>query len=445
MINLSNLISSAISGATGAVGATGVTGPTGPTGPTGATGATGLTGSTGTTGPSTAINATEDTSTSPLYPVMVGAAGSNQTPKIRATSTALAFNANTSTLSSASLSLSSNLTFTDTGNRITGDFDNPTIADRVAFQSKNPNSQTAITAIPSGTNNNSGYYAYNNSDLNDASIVGIGITSSAGGLAFIDVNRTSGTTAFLPFAVATGNSERLRIDTSGNVSIGSSASTNGRLSVFNSQGDGAQTVANAGLLFGQNSGWAQAGIFPIGSTGFAGSLVFTTAASRGGPDFVTIERMRIHASGGVSIGNTTDPGNTNLSVTGTASAASYQIGGSAYINSNRTITNYGSTHNVLGSGSGSRTIDLALGNYVSATVTGSTTWTFSNPLASPNAVGFVLELTNGGSATQFWPAGIKWPGGTAPTLTASGIDVLVFITDDGGTTWRGVASMLDSK
>jgi len=126
------------------------------------------------------------------------------------------------------------------------------------------------------------------------------------------------------------------------------------------------------------------------------------------------------------------------------SANSYSIAGSAYINSNRTITQYGTTHNVLGSGSGNRTIDISLGNFVSATVTGPTTWTFTNPLVAPSATGFVLELTDGGSATQTWPS-VKWPGGTAPTLTLSGIDVLTFITDDGGTTWRGVASMLDSK
>jgi hypothetical protein len=121
------------------------------------------------------------------------------------------------------------------------------------------------------------------------------------------------------------------------------------------------------------------------------------------------------------------------------------IAGSAYINSNRTITRYGTTHNQLGAGSGSRTINLSLGNFVSANVTGITTWTFSNPLTSPAATGFVLELTNGGSATQNWPASVKWPGGTAPTLTSSGIDVLTFFTDDGGTTYRGVLSMLDSK
>jgi len=123
-----------------------------------------------------------------------------------------------------------------------------------------------------------------------------------------------------------------------------------------------------------------------------------------------------------------------------------EISGSTIITDSRTFTRYGTTHNALGSGSGSRTIDLSLGNYVSATVTGLTTWTFSNTLTSPAAMGFVIELTNGGSATQNWPSpSVKWPGGTAPTLTSSGVDILTFVTDDGGTTWRGVVSMLDSK
>lgn len=109
------------------------------------------------------------------------------------------------------------------------------------------------------------------------------------------------------------------------------------------------------------------------------------------------------------------------------------------------VVDYALVHNALGSGSGARTIDLTLGNYVSATSAGITTWTFSNPPASPRAGGFILELTNGGAAMQNWPGAVQWPSGTAPSLTASGVDVLVFITDDGGTTWRGVACMLDSR
>jgi hypothetical protein len=108
------------------------------------------------------------------------------------------------------------------------------------------------------------------------------------------------------------------------------------------------------------------------------------------------------------------------------------------------VKDYALTHNALGSGSGARTIDLTLGNYVSATVAGNTTWTFSNPPASPHAGGFVLELVNAGAYTMTWPASVRWPGGSAPTLTASGTDVVSCITRDGGITWRCALSMANS-
>ena len=84
------------SGATGAQGIQGASGATGVFGATGVQGASGSTGISGATGPSTAINATNDTSTTVLYPVFVGAAGSNQTPKV--TTTKLAWNASTGSL-----------------------------------------------------------------------------------------------------------------------------------------------------------------------------------------------------------------------------------------------------------------------------------------------------------------------------------------------------------
>lgn len=89
-------------------------------------------------------------------------------------------------------------------------------------------------------------------------------------------------------------------------------------------------------------------------------------------------------------------------------------------------------------------IDCSAGNYFTKTASGALTWTVTN-VPSSRAYSFILELTNGGTGTQTWMSGIKWPGGTAPTLTTSGVDVLGFITDDGGTTWRGVQLMKDSK
>lgn len=89
-------------------------------------------------------------------------------------------------------------------------------------------------------------------------------------------------------------------------------------------------------------------------------------------------------------------------------------------------------------------IDCAVGNYFTKTATGALTWTVTNVPAT-GAFSFILELTNGGAGAQTWMSGIKWPSGTAPTLVASGVDLLGFITDDGGTTWRGVQLMKDSK
>lgn len=111
------------------------------------------------------------------------------------------------------------------------------------------------------------------------------------------------------------------------------------------------------------------------------------------------------------------------------------------------LKDYGEVTNAIGStGGGTQDIDLTLGNSVSATVdTSANTFTFSNPTASDQQCGFVLYLTNGGSQTVNWPAAVDWAGGTAPTLTAAGKDILCFTTIDGGTTWYGFAAGLDMQ
>jgi hypothetical protein len=108
------------------------------------------------------------------------------------------------------------------------------------------------------------------------------------------------------------------------------------------------------------------------------------------------------------------------------------------------LLDYAEVTNAIGStGGGTQDIDLTLGNSVTATVdTSANTFTFSNPTASDELCGFTLLLTNGGSQTVTWPASVDWPAATAPSLTASGTDVLVFITCDGGTTWYGFVAGL---
>jgi len=82
-------------------------------------------------------------------------------------------------------------------------------------------------------------------------------------------------------------------------------------------------------------------------------------------------------------------------------------------------------------------INLSTGNYFYKTIAADTTFTVSNVPSSGTAQCFILELTNGGAFTITWFAGLTFPGGAAPVLTASGRDVLAFFTRDGGTTWSG--------
>jgi len=87
---------------------------------------------------------------------------------------------------------------------------------------------------------------------------------------------------------------------------------------------------------------------------------------------------------------------------------------------------------------GALDIDLATGNYFTKTISANSTFTFSNPPASGTAGSFTLELTHT-SGTVTWPSSVKFPADTAPTLTAGKTHLFVFVTDDGGTRYRGAA------
>jgi len=109
------------------------------------------------------------------------------------------------------------------------------------------------------------------------------------------------------------------------------------------------------------------------------------------------------------------------------------------------MKNYAESVNALGNVTGGTAIDYSLGSVVTATSTGTTTWSVTNPPSTGKAASLTLILTNGGTYTQTWMSGTKWTNGQAPTLTGTGVDVLSFFTTDGGTTWHGALSMLDSK
>lgn len=90
-------------------------------------------------------------------------------------------------------------------------------------------------------------------------------------------------------------------------------------------------------------------------------------------------------------------------------------------------------------------INVSSASVFTKTITGATTFSVSNVPSAGNVATFVLELTNGGAGAITWWTGVKWPGGTPPTLTASGKDALGFYTYDGGTIWNGFVLGKDLK
>ena len=84
-------------------------------------------------------------------------------------------------------------------------------------------------------------------------------------------------------------------------------------------------------------------------------------------------------------------------------------------------------------------VDCRLGNYFTKTITGATTFTFDNVPASGVAFGFTMEVTLNGSNAITWPGTVKWNADTAPTLTDGKTQLFMFVTNNGGTRWRGSA------
>ncbi len=136
-----------------------------------------------------------------------------------------------------------------------------------------------------------------------------------------------------------------------------------------------------------------------------------------------------------------------LDVGGTTTLAALTLSG-AVTGADQTVSaiklkDYGEVVKVHGNLNSATNANFEDGNVHSFTVTGSFTLTLTNPPASGTAGSITFEITNGGSSTLTWDPQIIWPGGNAPSLTASGPDTVTVYTTNAGTTIYGFAAGLD--
>lgn len=140
-------------------------------------------------------------------------------------------------------------------------------------------------------------------------------------------------------------------------------------------------------------------------------------------------------SGG-AITSGTISGSTAVSTSGTvATTAGLAVGQTTIANNTKVDLNGAVAQTVQAVAA--LDVDCSLGNYFTKTINGASTFTFSNVPPS-RAYAFTLELTLTTGAIT-WPAAVKWPSDTAPSLTDGKTTLFVFVTDDGGTRWRGAA------
>ncbi|MFW9602461.1 MAG: hypothetical protein ACMV1B_09090 [Prevotella sp.] len=146
-----------------------------------------------------------------------GSTTSSVVTKVTSTDNAIVrFNGTTGDVQNSGVTIddSNNINF-PTGARITGDFSNSTYSNRVALQTSALNSLTGVEILPSGTATDSKLNTSNNSDIANASIMSIGCNST---YSYLYAGKR-GTGSYLPIDFLTSDTQRMRIDTAGNVLV----------------------------------------------------------------------------------------------------------------------------------------------------------------------------------------------------------------------------------
>jgi hypothetical protein len=236
--------------------------------------------------------------------------------------------------------------------------------------------------------------------------------------------------------------------------------------------DGTQGVQQAydnGLYTCSSSAWVpeafmvgsvlQNGSAATCSSTYAGMIQWTGSVLQycGGTSWITLAGT----GAGLDLGTSavaTNPQRTGDATTGlfspTTGAVAVASGGSEIMRVNATGLGIGSTipaatldvsgamysRRVALTDGATIAVNWSQSNIQSVTLGGNRTFTFSNPVDGARYI-LIIKQDGTGSRTATWPGTVRWPGGTAPTLTttASKTDYITFIYNGVSSTYDGVA------
>ena len=290
---------------------------------------------------------------------------------------------------------------------------------------------------------------------------------------YVEVSTSTANTVVLRDGSANFAAGTITAALTGNASTATALQTARAINGVNFDGTAAITVAAAaGTLTGATlaSGVTASSLTSVGTlagltvtapitgsvTGSSGSTTgnaatataLQTARTINGTSFNGTANITVTADASTLTSATLASGVTASSLTSVGSLAALTMGGTVSMADNvigrPRFTDYAETYTTPAISSGTLTLNIENGNVFRVSRNANiTTVTISNPAATGNACSFTLIFdANGTSYTITWPAAVKWPGGTAPTITttASRSDMFVFYTNNAGTTWYAMTA-----